>query len=118
MCQSLLERRVSPIGAKCRLKVRRPVRDPVDPVGHRRNRARRDHHGARPRRRGGRHDRHRRDVTLPVAPVGPVVAKPGAEEAMFTRSEGEAVEAHKILDLCFRERAPFSIMPRAKCSRT
>jgi len=37
---------------------------------------------------------------------------------MFTRSVGEAVEAHKILDLCFRERAPFSIMPRAKCSRT
>jgi 2-polyprenyl-6-methoxyphenol hydroxylase-like FAD-dependent oxidoreductase len=32
------------------------------------------------------------------------------EEAMFERSEAEAVEAHKILDLCFGERAPFGII--------
>jgi 2-polyprenyl-6-methoxyphenol hydroxylase-like FAD-dependent oxidoreductase len=32
------------------------------------------------------------------------------EEAMFTRSEAEAVEAHKLLDLCFGARAPFGLI--------
>ncbi len=32
------------------------------------------------------------------------------EEAMFERSEAEAVEAHKILDLCFGERAPLGMI--------
>jgi len=32
------------------------------------------------------------------------------EAAMFTRSEAEAAEAHKILDLCLGERAPFGLI--------
>ncbi len=44
-------------GSPSLLLVRRPVRDPVDPIGHRRNRARRAHHGARARHRGSSHHR-------------------------------------------------------------
>ena len=32
------------------------------------------------------------------------------EQAMFTRSEAEAREAHRILDLCLGERAPFGLL--------
>ena len=34
----------------------------------------------------------------------------GYEEAMFARSAAEAADAHKIIDLCLGDRAPFGLI--------
>ena len=52
------------------------------------------------------------ELALAIAAHGDDVEKALAlfEAAMFTRSEAEAAEAHKILDLCLGERAPFGLI--------